>query len=344
MRKIHWASMLLAGAALFTLQAHADSTTPSTTIGGKMYTDLTDITQDTNGVATDKQGYGLDIKRFYIGVKHVFDSTWEADFTTDITYDKNGGYESPMVKTAYVQATINKAAIFQMGSANMPWIPFDEDVYGYRFVENTLIDRLHFGNSADYGVHFLGKSDGNVVGYNLAVVDGCGYKHPCRSKRMDFEGRVDFMPVPGLILAADAYTGTLGADTSSTPNANTASRQDALIAYKTSQFTIAGEYFHADNFSQADVIGPQTDSASGYSIYGDYVIADNGTAIFARYDNADPSKDLNPSEKDKYYNFGISFPANSKITWALVYKHEDLSSNTSDTTTKEFGVWAQIKF
>jgi len=53
---------------------------------------------------------------------------------------------------------------------------------------------------------------------------------------------------------------------------------------------------------------------------------------------------LNPSETDKYYNFGISFPATSKITWALVYKHENLSSNTSDTTTKEFGVWAQVVF
>ncbi|MDE2235953.1 MAG: carbohydrate porin [Gammaproteobacteria bacterium] len=344
MRKIYWASMLLAGAALFTLQAHADSTDSSTTINGKMYTDLTDLTQDTNGTATNNQGYGLDIKRFYIGINHVFDDVWSANFTTDITYDKNGGYESPMVKTAFVQAKLSDAAIFQVGSANMPWIPFDEDVYGYRFVENTLIDRLHLGNSADYGVHFLGKSDGDVVNYNFAMVDGCGYKNPCRTKSMDYEGRVAFMPVSGLILAADAYTGYLGANTQSSPATNTATRQDALIAYKTKQFTIAGEYFHANNFSPALVTGPQTDSASGYSVYGDYVVADNGTAIFARYDNADPSKDLNPSEKDKYYNFGVSFPANSKITWALVYKHEDLSSNTSDTTTKEFGVWAQIVF
>ena len=31
-----------------------------------------------------------------------------------------------------------------------------EGVYGYRYVENTLVDRIKFGNSADWGVHVLG--------------------------------------------------------------------------------------------------------------------------------------------------------------------------------------------
>jgi len=344
MRKIQWASLLLAGSALFTLQAHADSTPGSTTLGGKMYVDFTDLTQDTNGSSTNAQGYGLDVKRFYISVNHIFDDTWSASFTTDITYDKNSGFESPLVKTAYVQAKVNDAATFQLGSANMPWIPFDEDIYGYRFVENTLIDRLHLGNSADWGVHFLGHSDGNVVNYNFAMVNGGGYKNPSRSKSEDFEGRVAFIPVDGLIIAVGGYTGHLGQDLEQTPANNTATRQDALIAYNTKAATLAVEYFHADNFSPALVTGTSTDSASGYSVYGDVGLGDSGAKFFARYDNVDPSKDLDPSKKDKYYNLGISFPANKDITWAIAYKHEDLSDNVTTTTTKEIGVWAQVKF
>jgi len=324
--------------------ASTDPADPSTALSGKMYVDFTDLTQDTNGTSTNAQGYGLDVKRFYIGVNHDFDDIWSANFTTDITYDKAGGYTSPLVKTAFVQAKLNSSAIFQLGSANMPWIPFDEDVYGYRFVENTLIDRLHLGNSADWGVHFYGSGDDNAINYNFAMVNGGGYKNPSRSQGEDFEGRVAFMPVSSLIIAVGAYTGHLGQQFEQVSTANTANRQDALIAYKTEAATLAVEYFHADNFSPALVIGPQTDSASGYSIYGDIALGTSGAKLFARYDNADPSKDLDPSKKDKYYNLGVSFPANSKITWAIAYKHEDLSDNTTDTTTKEIGVWAQVVF
>ena len=161
---------------------------------------------------------------------------------------------------------------------------------------------------------------------------------------MDWEGRFAFYPVSGLVVAVGGYTGDLGQDTPSTPALNTATRWDALVAYKTSKVTLGGEYFHASNFNSAAILTNATDSASGYSIFGSVQVADNGTALFARYDNADPSKDLDPSKKDKYYNAGISFPANKNITWAIVYKHEDLADTKNDTTTKEIGVWAQIKF
>ncbi|HVA55225.1 MAG TPA: porin [Gammaproteobacteria bacterium] len=345
MRKIQWASLILAGAALFTLQAHADTPPGTTTVGGVSYLDLTDLNQDTNGTTTNNQGYGVDVKRFYLVVDHTFDDVWSANLTTDFNYLTTDKETQLFVKKAFVQAKVNKMAIFRLGSADMPWIPFDEGVYGYRFVENTLIDRLHFGNSADWGVHFLGQSDGNVANYAVSVVNGGGYKNPTRTKGMDWEGRIAFMPVDGLVIAVGGYTGDLGANTQTTPSINTATRLDALVAYKTSAFAVGGEYFHADNFGSSYITTTTTNSASGYSIWGNVTIADNGTALFARYDNADPSKDLDPSQKDKYYNFGISFPTASKnITWAFVYKHEDLADNTTDTTTKEIGVWAQVKF
>lgn len=360
-RKIYWVSVILAGAVIFTLQAHAGTSPGATTVGGTMYTDFTDLNQDltsqstAGSTSTSSNNYGIDIKRFYLVVDHNFDNIWSANLTTDFNYVSADKETQLFVKKAYVQAKLSDAATFRMGSADMPWIPFDESIYGYRFVEPTLIDRLHFGNSADWGAHFLGHTGNNFVDYALSAVNGGGYKHPGRSKAMDFEGRLAIMPVNGLIIAVGAYTGELGQDTSSlapgTP-INTATRQDALIAYKTSQLTLGAEYFHASNFTPALITSNQTDSASGYSLFGSLSLTDDGIALFVRYDNADPSKDLNPSEKDKYYNFGISFPANQNITWAVAYKHEDLSlgpvitttATVTDTTTKEIGVWAQIKF
>ncbi|MGA9851501.1 MAG: carbohydrate porin [Gammaproteobacteria bacterium] len=361
MRKIFWASVLMAGAAIFTLQAHADTPPGTTTVGGTMFTDFTDLNTDVTSQSTagstsaSSNNYGTDVKRFYLIVDHGFDDVWSANLTTDFNYVSADGETQLFVKKAYVQAKLSDAAAFRLGSADMPWIPFDESVYGYRFVENTLIDRLHFGNSADWGVHFVGQSDGNFANYAVSMVNGGGYKNPTRSKSVDFEGRLAIMPVNGLIIAVGAYTGELGQDTSSlkpgTP-INTATRQDALVAWKASGLTLGAEYFHASNFTPALITSNQTDSASGYSLFGSYDLTDDGIAVFARYDNADPSKDLHPSEKDKYYNFGVSFPANKNITWAIAYKHEDLSLNpvltttsaVTDTTTKEIGVWAQVKF
>ncbi|MGH8283046.1 MAG: porin [Gammaproteobacteria bacterium] len=361
MRKVNWVSVLLMGAVLIAVQARADTPPGTTTVGGTMFTDFTDLNQDVmsqstaGSTSTSSNSYGVDVKRFYLVVNHNFDDIWSANLTTDFNYVSADKETQLFVKKAYVQANLSNAASFRVGSADMPWIPFDEGIYGYRFVENTLIDRLHFGNSADWGLHFLGHTDGNFANYALSAVNGGGFRNPSRSKSMDFEGRLAVMPVKGLILAVGAYSGELGQNTSSlapgTP-INTATRQDALVAYKTSRLTLGAEYFHASNFTSALITSNQTDSASGYSLFGSLNLTDNGLAVFARYDNADPSKDLNPSQKDKYYNFGISFPVNKNITWAIAYKHESLSSSpvltttstVTNTTTKEIGVWAQIKF
>lgn len=342
MRKVYGISVLLMGIVLFLGQARADNVPGSTTLSGTLFTDWTYLNQQQNGADTGATGYGIDVKRFYLGVDHGFDDIWSANLTTDFNYLKSDGETQLFVKKAFVQAKLSQAAAFRLGSADMPWIPFDESIYGYRFVENTLIDRLHFGNSADWGVHFLGSNGWS--NYAVSLVNGGGYKNPSRSKSMDWEGRWAFYPVSGLVIAIGGYTGDLGQNTATTPALHTANRQDALIAYKTALVTLGAEYFHASNFMPAAITTNATDSASGYSLFGSVQIAANGTALFARYDNADPSKDLDPSKKDKYYNAGISFPANRNITWAVAYKYEDLADNTTDLKNREIGLWAQIKF
>lgn len=57
-------------------------------------------------------------------------------------------------------------------------------------------------------------------------------------------------------------------------------------------------------------------------------MAGNGTALFARYDHANSSRDMDPSKTDKYYDAGMAFPANRNIIWQLVSKCEDLADNT----------------
>lgn len=312
----------------------------STKINGVMYTDFTNIDQTSNGAKTNSSGNGLDVKRFYLSISHQFNDIWSANLTTDFNYSSVDGETQLFVKKAYVQGTFSKLATLQVGSANMPWIPFVEDWYGYRYVENTLTDRLHYANSADWGVHLLG--DNGMFNYQVSMVNGGGYKKPARSNSVDFAGRLGFQPIKGLMIAVGGYSGDLGHDTASaSPVINTAHRYDAMVAYKANGLRLGAEYFHASNWN--NVTSPKTDLATGYSLWGSYDFGP--AAIFARYDEAKPSKDLDSSLKDTYYNAGVSFPLTKGVDLALAYKHERLKDNTStDTKTNEIGAWAQIKF
>jgi len=332
---------LAMGALLAAPLAQADDTS-ATTISGLMFLDMTNITTQAGGKDVDPTGFGLDVKRFYLGIYHKFDDTWSTNFVTDFNYSGTTGETQLFAKKAYLQQYLSDAATLRYGEAEMPWLPYDEGFYGYRFVEKTMVDRLGFGNTVDWGVHFLGKT--GVFNYAASIVNGGGFKNPSRSKSMDEEARVGFTPVDGLTFALGYYTGKLGQDTEATPVVNTASRVDFLAAWKAHGLTLGAEYFTADNFTKAAVTTPVTDKADGYSLFGSYDIADTDYSVFGRYDHAKPSKDVAPNLSDKYFNAGFAWRSSPAITWAVAYKLDKLDNGPAETKTEEFGVWAQVKF
>jgi cell fate (sporulation/competence/biofilm development) regulator YlbF (YheA/YmcA/DUF963 family) len=328
-----------------------DKLVSNTSLSGKMYFDFSNINQKNSDTGkTDASGTGLDVKRFYLGVTHKFNDIWSANLTTDFNYVSNDGETNLFVKKAYVQGTFDKAAILRIGSADMPWIPFVEDYYGFRYVENTLTDRLKYANSADWGLHMLGSAGSNgMFNYAVSAVNGGGYKNPSRSKSVDFEGRVGFSPVEGMVVAVGGYTGDRGKETENTSTDHTAQRGDLLVAYKSKAFRVGAEYFTAKNWN--NVLTPQSDKADGYSVWGSVALSDY-LALFARYDNAKLSKDLDPKNKDTYYNLGLQYAVNKGFDLALVWKHEKGDSmvnapvpvHVQSVKTNEIGVFGQVAF
>lgn len=317
------------------LAAWADSTK----VGGTMFVDFTNLDQTSNGKKTDASGTGLDVKRFYLSIDHTFNDVWSADLTTDFNYTSATGETQVFVKKAYLQGAFSKLATLRVGSANMAWIPFVEDWYGYRYVENTLTDRLKLGNSADWGLHLLG--DNGIFNYQVSAVNGGGYKNPTRSNSVDFEGRVGLQPVKGLMFAVGAYDGDLGKDTQSKPTLHSARRYDAMAAWNRDNLRLGAEWFKADNWK--NVATPATDSASGWSLWGSYDFAP--MSVFARYDRVDMSKQLDPSLKDTYWNAGVAFPLTKGVRVAVAYKDERLRDDTTTNVhSREIGAWGEVKF
>ncbi len=323
----------------------------NTSLSGKMYFDFTNISDKSSDKGkTDKSGFGLDVKRFYLGVNHKFNDVWSANLTTDFNYASAIGQTSLYVKKAYVQGKFDDAAVLRIGSADLPWVPFVENAYGFRYVENTLIDRLKYGTSADWGLHLGGDvGAGKSLNYAVSVVNGGGYKNPSRSKGVDVEGRVGFVPFQNMVVAVGGYSGKLGKEVESTPGSHTAQRGDLLVAYADDTYRLGAEYFTARNW--LNVLSPLTDKADGYSVWGSVALSDE-ISLFARYDRASLSKNLDRKAKDTYYNLGLQYQVTKGFKLAGVWKHEDgdksvttpLPAHVQKVKTSEIGVWGEVAF
>ncbi len=324
----------------------------NTTISGKMYFDFTNISQKNSDTGkTDASGTGIDVKRFYFTVDHKFNDIWSADLTTDFNYVSNDGETNLFVKKAYVEGKFDPAFKLRIGSADMPWIPFVESYYGFRYVEQTITDRLKFGNSADWGLHASGDIGASKsLNYAVSVVNGNGYKNPSRSKGVDVEGRVGFAPMQGMMVAVGGYSGKRGQRFENISAPNTAQRADALIAFANDDFRLGAEYFSAKDWNR--VLSPTGDKTDGYSVWGSVGVAEN-ISLFARYDNTKLSKDLDHAAKDVYYNAGVQFQVTKGFLLSAVYKHEKgdrsvttpiLPSHVQSIKTDEFGVFGEVKF
>ena len=334
----------------------------NTTISGKGFFNVSNINQKIAGADSAQNGTQTELKRFYVGIDHKFNDVFSANVTTDFRYNTNGTSKDVLVylKKAYFQAKLSPMFTVRVGEADLPWVPFDEGIYGYRFVENTLIDRTKFATSSDWGVHLLGAiGPNNLVTYQVSAINGAGYKTLSRnSDTIDLEGRVAVNPVKNVTFAVGGYTGKLAKSSANLPDSatpHTAERFNALAAYTDKRIRAGIEYFAAKNWNTVN--SPLNDKSNGWSAFGSFAFTPK-LSVFGRYDWLKPSRNINPSLKDHYFNVGLDFKPINPIDLALVYKRERANHGFLSTsngtiggvngvtsgTYDEFGVFGQFVF
>ena len=211
-------------------------------------------------------------------------------------------------------------------------------IYGYRFVENTLIDRTKFGTSADWGVHAGGSFANNLVSYAVSAINGAGYKTLSRSSNtIDLEGRISVNPIKSVTLGVGGYTGKLGKSADNLPASATphhATRINAIAAYTDKRVRAGVEYFTAKNWNNVNTLA--SDKSNGWSAFGSFAFTPK-IALFGRYDWVKPSRDINPALKDRYFNLGLDYKPIAPLDFALVYKRERASNGFIATSNGTIG-------
>jgi hypothetical protein len=330
----------------------------NTKISGKAFFNVSNINQKSDGVDSAQSGTQTELKRFYLGVDHKFNNIFSANLTTDFRYNSNGTSKDVLVyvKKAYVQAKLSDALFVRVGSADLPWVPFAEGLYGYRFVENTLIDRTKFGTSADWGVHVGGSFGKGLISYAASAINGAGYKTLSRnSDTIDLEGRVSVNPMKNITLGVGGYSGRLGKSAANLPETATphrATRFNAVAAYTDKRIRAGVEYFAAKNWN--NVATATSDKSDGWSAFGSFAFTPK-IAAFGRYDWVRPSRDLNPALRDHYFNVGLNYKPIAPLDIALVYKRDRAKNGFISTsngtiggidrgTYDEIGLFGQVAF
>ena len=337
-------------------QAVADAPKPkswtdSTVISGRMYFNLSSIDQTLNGDRVAPSGVGLDLKRFYLGVDHRFNAVYSANLTTDVQYASAISSTELFVKKAYLQANYSDLLNLRIGAADLPWVPFAEDLYGYRYIESVVTDRTKFGTSADWGLHAYGRI-GPYLSYAASVLNGAGHKAPLRSKTMDFEGRVS-AKVGDVTVGVGGYTGKLGRDVEGANNIfHTASRFNAIAAYVHGPVRLGVEYFTASNWN--NVITVAGDKSEGYSTFASYAFSPR-ISVFGRYDWVKPRQTTSPTMVEDYFNLGVQYTPVAIVNLSLVYKRDEVERGQMNTangvigggvngTYDEVGLFGQLRW
>ena len=331
-----------------------------TKIGVTMFSDESNITAKSDGVKNSQNGTNYDIKRLYLIVDHKFNETYSFNFTTDFNYDSGPAAATQLyIKKAYLQAKYSPALTVRAGAADLPWVPFVEGLYGYRYVEQTLIDRTKFGTSSDWGLHAFGSFANNIVSYQISVVDGEGYKKPSvgtanRTSSVDVEGRLS-ATYKHVTLAVGGYEGKLGNAVSGVSTYNSAERFDALAAYVTPKVRLGFEYLWAHYWNDVKTSNHAlTNESNGYSVFGSYNFTPK-LAVFGKYEWVKPKVDTAPTENDNYFNIGVSYKPIGPLDFALVYKRDEVKNGLLSTgngtiggiakgTYDEVGLFTQVKF
>jgi hypothetical protein len=238
-------------------------------------------------------------------------------------------------KNAYIEVKdlIGRGVYLRGGIIPLAWIPYEEDLWGYRVQGSLPVDRWGYITSADLGLAVGGTLPSKYGSFYVNVSNGEGFKAIEINKRKELQARLSINPLASMGgLAAGLFVTGYGSygeyDDPGLP-ARVKSRVIAQAGLQSVPVTLAVAYVSARD-ANAKVKGRYTvsteDIVTGQGIYGFGVLnvgalahEAEGVDLFARYDHLTPDKDVENTNVDLLIA-GVGYRWNKNIKSLVDYE------------------------
>ncbi len=320
-----------------------------TKIGGKAYLqyryDLKDGTEDYNDFS---------IKRFYFTVKSKLRDDISVRLTQEIR-DQDSGYDFHL-KYGYLtfKNYFMKGLNIYAGQVELPWVPYEEHIWGYRVQGTIFPDREHILTSSDRGLGLRSKLLDGKIDIHVALVNGEGWHDGEKNKHKDFEGRITLKPFKDagyLDNLSFSIFGVTGYYDKGEPR----DRFIAQAAFKKKDFlTLAGEYLRTrDSRIRRAKREPSLSGIDGTATgegFGGFFVVNSGILglsnkfeLFGRVDYFDPDEDIGNNSHRRYI-YGLGYKFSKRLKFLINNQREDFDQGANRKDTNTFFWQAELKY
>ena len=321
------AAIALSALATPALRAQAAQQAPQASVTGVVYTQY-QYTDAPVHLST------FDVTRAYVNVLGRFSNGITTRVTTDIL--PTGTNLAIRLKYAYAAWTPTGSSLtYKLGMIHTPWVDWEETLWDYRMQGTIAVDRTGAMTSADIGFGVDGHWNGEQVNAQFAVVNGEGYSGGSGDFRKDVEARVSYRLQPtndnsrvgGLRLSG--YLG-IGKVTGTGFDRN---RYLGMLSYRTTQYTVAGEYVSVkNNVTTGSII-------SAFGVY--HLSPPSKIAIIGRVDIVDPDNNVANNGNTRIIG-GASYQLSPNVR--MLADLDRVKPQGGGTATNQFLIQAQFVF
>ena len=205
------------------------------------------------------------------------------------------------------------------GLHDLPWVPYEEDLWGYRVQGNVFVDRSGYLTSADLGVALGGRIADKYGSWQTSLVNGEGWRRAEVGRHKDWHTRITVNPLAGISPAAGRFfvSGfrSTGVNDDITVGPATRTRMIAMAGYKNpGKVMFAAEQLWTTDPANAMVSRYPSLSAragelsdgKGYTVFGTLSPAAFGATgfaskldLFGRLDSIDPDDQIADNDSDR---------------------------------------------
>jgi hypothetical protein len=242
------------------------------------------FTNFNTGFTNGSSQQAFHITRAYLGYEHRFSREWYARIVFDAEDPRAGRHQfSAFLKNAYLQYSNDRFSAY-FGMIATTQFKVSENIWGYRYIEESYQDLYDFNSSADLGFN-IEYIFNDFLSADFSVVNGEGYRQMQTDDILRPGAGITL--TPGSNITARIYADYMGKDV----------KQQSLatfLAYTGKTFIAGAEYNYQHNVDMTD----------GHHMYG--------PSLFATY---------RPSESWKvfgrYDRLNSSTPAGETIPWQI---------------------------